>query len=196
MSVPGSSAPKAPRTYVPSSLRRVTLPAREKPQQWDADGFELDETGQRKIPVGRTADGRQVQQEPKALLSIEERWVAMIACAVVVKPDTASSYSLVLLQSLQQTRQHHIQELFPIFTTPQTSRPKTSSTVQVKENPTPKHDIKLIGKCTLEVGPISFQDVSLWECRFLEYQHPVASPMVSFDFKFLCVTTDSQCLSR
>jgi hypothetical protein len=78
MSVPGSSAPKAPRTYVPSNLRRVTLPATEKPQQWDADGFELDETGQRRTPVARTADGRQVQQEPKALLSIEERWVDAI----------------------------------------------------------------------------------------------------------------------
>lgn len=84
--------------------------------------------------------------------------------------------SLVLLQSLQQTRQHHVQELFPIFTTSQGSRSKNKSKQAEEENSIPKHDIRLIGKCGLTVGPVSFQNVSLWECRFLEYQHPVPPP--------------------
>lgn len=84
--------------------------------------------------------------------------------------------SLVLLQSLQQTRQHHVQELFPIFTTTQGSRSKNKAKQAEEENSIPKHNIRLIGKCGLTVGPVSFQNVSLWECRFLEYHDPVPPP--------------------
>jgi hypothetical protein len=94
--------------------------------------------------------------------------------------------SLVLLQSLQQTRQHHVQELFPVFTTSQGSRPQGQEKCREEENSPPKHDIKLIGRCGLEVGPVSFQDVSLYECRFLgpgRLKRRVDEPISCVDYR-------------
>lgn len=64
---------KAPRTYVPSNLRCVTLPVTDKPQEWDAEGYEVDDNKQRKKVVTRGTDGKEVIEDPKALLSVEER---------------------------------------------------------------------------------------------------------------------------
>ncbi|GHJ87676.1 hypothetical protein NliqN6_4078 [Naganishia liquefaciens] len=143
---------KAPRPYVSSTLQRVALPTTEKPQRWDGAGHELDHSDQRVAEATQESSGKRTTEDATALLSIKE--------------------SLVLLQSLQQTRQHHVQELFPVFTTSQGSRPQGQEKCREEENSPPKHDIKLIGRCGLEVGPVSFQDISLYECRFLEYQHP------------------------
>lgn len=63
---------KAPRPYVPSNLRCVTLPVTDKPQDWDAQGYELDSEGKRK--EGRNgASGKEVVEDPRVLLSVEER---------------------------------------------------------------------------------------------------------------------------
>jgi hypothetical protein len=63
---------KAPRAYVPSNLRSVTLPVTDKPQEWDAEGFELDEEGKRKEGQ-RIANGKEHAGDPGALRSVEER---------------------------------------------------------------------------------------------------------------------------
>ena len=58
---------------MPSNLRCVvTLPVTDKPQEWDAEGYELDAEGKRK--EGRKgANGKEAADDPRALLSVEER---------------------------------------------------------------------------------------------------------------------------
>ncbi len=98
-----------------------------------------------------------------------------------------SAFSYVFLQALRQTRTHHLTSLFPLFPTPRpqpkgkgkaklkaggpidtptASTPDPSSNVEGEDRPFPPYAIHLIGKCSLSFGPMRFDEVSLWECRF------------------------------
>lgn len=95
--------------------------------------------------------------------------------------------SLVFLQALRQTRNHHLTSLFPLFPTPRPqpkgkgkaklktggptdtptpSTPDPSGNVEEEDPPLPPHAIHPIGRCSLSFGPMRFDEVWLWECRF------------------------------
>ena len=99
--------------------------------------------------------------------------------------------SLVALQALRQTRQYHLNKLFPIFTSPvpkakpgpkQRTKNKTDNNTteasasgptpqpdpvqEAEEDPLPPHRLRLLGTCRLALGPITIDQVNLWECRW------------------------------
>jgi hypothetical protein len=97
-------------------------------------------------------------------------------------------YSLTALQALRQTRYHHLHHLFPVFTSP-LARTKAKTKGKGKEQPLasakneedeketiPPHKLFLLGSCRMELGPLSFEGVSFWECR---WETAISKPIVS-----------------
>ncbi|KDQ19873.1 hypothetical protein BOTBODRAFT_169919 [Botryobasidium botryosum FD-172 SS1] len=75
------------------------------------------------------------------------------------KPLKSVQDSLILLQSLRQSRQYWLTSAFTKFS----SRTRAKSAVEIVQ---PPHTVNLLGKCTIELGPILFPETKFFEIRY------------------------------
>ncbi|TDL28267.1 hypothetical protein BD410DRAFT_824948 [Rickenella mellea] len=83
--------------------------------------------------------------------------------------------SLVILQSLRQSRDTWLSSMFPKFST----KSKAKQATELLPQPAP-HNLKQIGKCDVEIGPHIFPETTFFEVHYVSHSTPYSAKAGSY----------------